>query len=84
LPDGDAAINDIAAGVDGPLRRDLGIVGPELFPGCSFDGEDFAPSGGEVHHAVDHDGSGFLAAARIQVDVPSQSELADVLVVDLR
>ncbi len=83
LPNSNAAIDDVTAGVDGPFGRDFGIVGPNFFSSCGFHGEDFAPGGGEVHHAIDHDGGGFLAAMSVQVNVPGEGELADILVIDL-
>ncbi len=82
-PNGDAAIDNVAAGVDGPLGRDLGIVRPEFFAGGGFDGEDFAPRGGEVHDAIHNDGCGLITAVTVEVHVPGQGELADVLIVDL-
>src|SRR5207245_9083854 len=82
-PNGDAAIYDVAAGVDGPLGRDLGVVGPEFLSGGRFHREDFAPGGSEVHHTIDDDGSGFLTTTGVEIHVPGESQLPDVLVVDL-
>src|SRR5216684_1551464 len=83
LPNSNAAIDNITACIDGPLRRNFGIVGPEFLSGSGFHGKDFAPSGGEIHDAINHDGSGFLAATSVQVNVPGEGKLADVLVIDL-
>src|SRR5260370_36058149 len=76
LPNSHAAIDNIATRIDGPLGRDFGIVGPELLSCfCSYR-EDFAPGGGEVHHAVDHDGGCFLATTGIQDHIPGTSKVA--------
>lgn len=36
-----------------------------------------------MHHAIHDDWRGFITTAAVEVDVPGESELADVLVVDL-
>src|SRR5205085_1806361 len=48
LPRGRATIHHVAARVDGPLGRNFGIVGPELFSRGRFYGHDFAPGGGKI------------------------------------
>jgi len=82
-PNGNAAIDDVATGIDGPFGRDLGIVRPEFLAGSGFDGEDFAPRGGEVHDAIYNNGCRLITAVTVEIHVPGESELADVLIVDL-
>ena len=83
VPSSDAAIDDVAAGVSALGAVDLRIVGPELRAGADVVGFHHRPRGGEVHHAIDDDGRGFLAALGVDVGIPGKTEFRDVGVVDL-
>src|SRR5258708_24021736 len=82
-PNGDAAIDDVAAGVDGPLGWNLRIVRPEFFAGGGSDCEDSAPRAGEVHDSIPNDECHFITAVAVEIHIPGEGELADVLIVNL-
>src|SRR5690606_15517204 len=83
VPRSNAAVDHVAAGVGAFGAVDGGIVGPEQRAGLDVVGLHHRPGGGEVHHAVDDDGRGFLAALGVDVGVPGEAELSDVGLVDL-
>ncbi len=59
LPDGDATVDRIAAGVASPLARDLGVVFPDFLAGLRVERVNDAPHARSEHHAV-HDDRGGL------------------------
>ncbi len=80
----DTAIHDVAAGIDRLVARDLRIEAPFLLAGPCIDGEGLAPCRGEIHRAVDHERRRFLAAAGVEIEVPGQTQVLHVLLIDLR
>ena len=83
LPERDAAIDDVAAAPIALLAIDLRIVGPEPLAGAGVDGVHHAPRRGLVHDAVDHDRRRLDAAGGFERIAPDQTELLDVVGVDL-
>ena len=82
VPHRDAAIHHVATGVAAFFAVDLRIVFPELFAAFDVEGVNHAPGGRDVQRAVDHDGRGLLAAAGVDLGVPGQAKLIDVVLVD--
>ena len=80
LVDGHSAVHGIAAHVYELLARHLRVVRPEKFAGRSVERLHHRPSRRDVHHAVDHDRSPFLAARAVEVERPGEPERADVAV----
>ncbi len=79
FPRRDAAIDDVAAGVDRRGARHLRVVSPELASRRRVERKHLAPGGGHVHHAVDHERRRLLrACGGIEVVVPGQPEVRDV------
>ena len=52
LPDSDAPVHDIAAGLAAPFARDFGVIGPQLLAGLCVERVDDAPRAGRKHHPV--------------------------------
>ena len=55
-----------------------GTFGSYFQSSCAGGGvqrKNFAPRGGEIHHAVDDEWRGFLSAMRVEIEVPGQAEL---------
>ncbi len=61
----------------------FGVVLPQLPAGARVDRVGDAPRSGRIHHAVDDERCRFEAALRCGLELPGESELRDVLVVDL-
>jgi hypothetical protein len=83
LPDRDAAVDHVAAGVEALPPIDLGVVGPLQLSGRRIEGVDLGPGRRRVEHAVDHQGRRFLAAVGVELGVPGQAQLPDIAGVDL-
>ncbi len=83
LPGGQAARHRLAAGIAAPLARDLRIVGPQHLAGARVIGRGHVPGADVVDHAVDEQRRAFDATEGVELRVPGQAELADVLLVDL-
>ena len=83
FPQRDAAIDDVAASVDGPFAGHFGIVGPQRLARRRVEGVDFAPRGRDVENAVRDQRRRLLAATRVEVGEPREPELADGFPVDL-
>ena len=85
-PDGDAAVDHVAASLGAVRSGDLRIELPQELAGPGVEGEHVAPGARRVHHAVDHDRRGLHAARGSARDVvrPRETELAHVGRRDLR
>ena len=84
LPDGDAAVDQIATGIARRRRFSVRIVLPQLLAARRVQGVDVAPRTGRVHDAIDDDGRRFLAPLRrAQVVLPGEAKAPDVSSVDL-
>ncbi len=83
LPHRDPAVDDIAARIDRPAARHFGVVAPQRRARDGVERLDLAPRGRDVEDAVDHQRRGFLAALGVEVRIPCEAELADVLRRDL-
>src|SRR6266403_4749118 len=81
-PPSHASIHNITTRVHRPFGGNFRIVLPAPHAGRGVEGNNFAPGGGEIHHAVNDEWRGFLAAARVQTVIPRQRHLIDILVVD--
>src|SRR5262249_55605574 len=79
-----AAIDHIAAALDADLPGHLRVVLPERLAALRIEGIELAPGAGHVQHAIDDDGGCFLAAVRVQIEIPGQPETRNILRVDLR
>src|SRR3546814_8611700 len=82
-PHRDAAVDDVAAGVDRTLAGNLGIEFPQGFTGRGVPCADLRPGVGDIHHAVDDDGRRFLSAGVVEVGGPGDAELPYILVIDV-
>ena len=82
VPHGDAAIHDVAAGIDRPLARHLRIELPQLLARLRLERVDLAPGRGHIDDAIDDDRRGFLSATRIEVREPGEPEVLDGFGVD--
>jgi hypothetical protein len=83
LPHRDAAIDDVAAAVAGDLARHLRVVFPQELAAARLERVDDRVGAGRVHAAVDDDRRRLGAAVDVDLVVPGEAELVDVLVVDL-
>ena len=72
VPDGNAAVDRAAATVQAPVPRNFVIEIPELLSGARIERIHFAPRGGDVHHAVDDERRSFLAAGRVENELPGR------------
>jgi hypothetical protein len=77
FPDRDAAVDHVAAGRNAARLVDLGIELPEPLARLGVVGVNHRPGGGEIHHAIDHDGRRFHAAIGVERRRPGD---ADILV----
>src|SRR6266403_2396018 len=79
----DATVDDIAAAFVALLAIYSGIEAPDSLAGPRIDGVHHAPGCSHIHDAVDHDRRRFDAADRFEIVAPHQSEIFDVVGVDL-
>ncbi|KAI3488620.1 hypothetical protein L1887_47391 [Cichorium endivia] len=83
VPQGDAAVDRVAAGVAGAAAIDLGIELPQALAAAQVHGHHPAPGQRGVEHAVGHQRGGLQATVVFQIQMPGQAQLADVAGVDL-
>ena len=81
--DGHAAARHAAAREAGVGLGDLRVVAPEFFARGGVERVDDAPGSRHVHRAVHHDGRRLDTSHRLEVGGPRESQLGDVLGVDL-
>ena len=85
LPDRDATVDEVAAGIACIEALGLRIVAPAFTAGRRVHRVDDAPGARGVHHAVDDDRRSLLATLRLaEVVVPRVAELLHVRLIDLR
>ena len=75
IPDRDAAVGYVAAGLESRRAGNRRIVHPELFAGCRVECLDLAPRRRHVHDTVDDDRGRFLGAMG-GIEIPCQASLS--------
>ncbi len=83
-PGRDAAIHDVATGIDRLVAGDLRIEAPLLFAGARIEREHFAPCRSDIHRAVDDQRCSFLAALGVEIEIPRELQVLHVALVDRR
>ena len=78
FPHRDTSIDEIATRMSGSEMGRLGVITPDLLSCRRIHGVHVAPGSGGVHHAIDDDRRGLLAAIGAQIVLPGKSQLADV------
>jgi hypothetical protein len=78
-----AAIDDVTAGDVVVLAMHFGVVLPQLLAGARVDRVGDAPRSGRIHHAVDDQRRRLEAAVRRGFELPRETELRDIAIVDL-
>ncbi len=81
-PERDTAIGHVATGIGAPAARRLRVEGPEQLARRGIQRVDDAPRHGDVHDAVMHQRRRFHRAIRVDVEIPGETEIADIAVVD--
>ena len=85
LPNCNTAIHKIAAGISSHEVLGLRVITPQLPAGHGVDCVHVTPCARCVHHSVDDQRSGFLAALGLaQVVAPGKTQLFDIVLVDRR
>ena len=69
-PEGDATIDDTAAGIARDLAIDFRVKEPFFHARLCINCVDFSPGAGGIDDAINHDGCGFKAAVRLGVVIP--------------
>ena len=83
LPDGDAAVDEVATGIARGRRGALRVVAPDLTAGGRIHCIYVTPGAGGVHDAVDHNGRGLLAPPwAAQIVAPGETQVAHVRRID--
>ena len=72
--DSDAAIDDIAAGVEPGLSGNLRIIAPQRLASGGVESEHFAPRSRGIEYAIDDDGRRFLSAVGVEFVGPGEAE----------
>jgi hypothetical protein len=83
MVEGHTSIHDVAADGARAGARHLGIVGPQDLSGPSVEGIDNAPLDRGVDHPVHDERGGFEPAMGAELVAPDQTQLLDILLVDL-
>ena len=74
LPNREAPIDDVAAGVAPILPVDARIIGPYLAAGRGIDCIDPAPIAGRIHDAIHDDRSALQPTIRAELVLPRKAE----------
>ena len=83
LPDRDAAIDRVTAGISSPLTIDLRVIDPPLSALDCIDRVNASKISWKIQRAIHHDGRCLQPASAPELIFPRKSQLRDVRCVDL-